>query len=106
MSGLTGSIASQRIAGNARSGVTIDHVWPASVVFQTPPRSAPRYSVLGSVGCGASVITRPDHVLRVMGSLIGCGPIDAQVSPGIARFARPFGKKRRRRTAGPSTPED
>src|ERR1700674_1938891 len=104
MSGLTGSTAIDRIAGYGRSGVVIDQVWPASTLFHTPPRSAPRYRMFGSVGCAARAVTRPDQALRVAGSLIGCGPIDTHASPGRARLARDFVSARSAETARSSAP--
>src|SRR5579862_1239364 len=92
MFGLTGSMASDCIEGYVRSGVTLVHVIPPSLVFHTPPRSAPTYIVEASVGCGASVKTRPANGVSVVGSRIGSGPIgthSAAVSANAGRNRAP-----------------
>src|SRR5688500_10061092 len=39
-------------------------VAPLSIVFQTPPFAAPRYTVFGLEGCTASEVTRPAFGIR------------------------------------------
>ena len=47
------------MAGTAMASVSGVQVVPPFVVRQMPPPSAPTYTVLASVGCGAMAVTRP-----------------------------------------------
>src|SRR5205085_11398235 len=56
------------------------HDAPPSVVFQRPPPSAPAYSVLAAVGCGAMAVMRPAPLVGPsethVGSVLGCEALD------------------------------